>query len=130
MIEKRLGGIAIHQSTVSRTLEEALRKSAARRDGLRELADDSSDEILRDPEVRDRFQEIVQKQAEAWVHQKIPALGNRTPLEAVSDPGGREIVESLLLDWERHVEEGAYQRGIRPNFDAIRKLLKFSPSGM
>ena len=35
--------------------------------------------------------------------------------------------ESLLLDWERRADEGAYQPGIRPDFDAIRKLLNLQP---
>ena len=35
--------------------------------------------------------------------------------------------ESLLLDWERRADEGAYQPGIRPDFDAVRKLLNLQP---
>jgi len=122
-IEKRMRGMATYQSTVSRTVEEALQKSPGQSAKRMKAAEDSSDEILRDPEVRNRVQEMVQKQAEAWVRQKIPALGGKTPLEAVLDPDGREIVESLLLEWERHAEEGAYQHGIRPDFNAVRKLL-------
>jgi hypothetical protein len=34
--------------------------------------------------------------------QKIPALGGRTPIEAVRDPDGKEAVEALLLQFERH----------------------------
>jgi hypothetical protein len=48
-------------------------------------------------------------------------------LQAIGDPDGREIVESLLLDWERRADEGAYQPGIRPDFDAVRKLLNLQP---
>ena len=33
--------------------------------------------------------------------QPIPILGNRTPMEAVKDPDGREIVESLVMQAER-----------------------------
>ena len=51
---------------------------------------------------------------------KVPALGGHTPLQAVQDPDGREIVESLLLDWERC---GPYQSGICPDFNVVRKLL-------
>ena len=83
--------------------------------------------ILRDPEVRKQIQEKVQKQVEAWASQKIPILGGRTPMQAVHDPDGREIVESLLLDWERRADEGVYQPGIRPDFNAVRKLLKVMP---
>ena len=46
----------------------------------------------------------------------------------IDHPDGREIVESLLLlDWERRADEGAYQPGIRPDFDAVRKLLNLQP---
>jgi hypothetical protein len=38
---------------------------------------------------------------EHWVDQPIPILGNRTPMEAVKDPDGREIVESLVIQAER-----------------------------
>jgi hypothetical protein len=33
---------------------------------------------------------------------KVPALGNRTPAEAVGDPDGREMVEALLTEFDRH----------------------------
>ena len=36
-----------------------------------------------------------------WVDDKLPVLGNRTPLEAVRDPAGREAVEALVLQIER-----------------------------
>ncbi|PYT75012.1 MAG: hypothetical protein DMG42_09615, partial [Acidobacteria bacterium] len=75
-----------------------------------------------------RLQEIIQKQAEDWVNHKVPALGGRTPLQAVRDPDGREIVESLLLDFERHAVDGGYQAGIRPDFDVVRRLLNLSPA--
>jgi hypothetical protein len=78
------------------------------------IDDETVDDILRDLEVRKQIQEKVQKQVEAWAYQKIPILGGRTPMQAVHDPDGREIVESLLLDWERRADEGVHQPGIRP----------------
>lgn len=38
----------------------------------------------------------------AWPEMKLPALGGKTPLEAMQDPDGREMVEALLLQFERH----------------------------
>jgi hypothetical protein len=50
-------------------------------------------------------------------------------MQAVREPDGREIVESLLLDWERHTEKGFSSLDIRPDIQAIRKLLDLaSPS--
>jgi hypothetical protein len=127
-IEKRLGSLVTHQTTVAQTPEEMLKNSPNERSARAELDEDEVDEILCDPEARKKAQESVQKQVEAWVHQKIPILGNRTPLQAVRDPDGREIIESLLLEWERRSEEGAYPSGVRPDISAVRKLLNLDSS--
>jgi hypothetical protein len=119
-IEKRLGALANHQTTVAQAPEEMLKKSPKKKTVPAEFDDG---DILRDPEVRKKAQESLQKQVEAWVHQKIPILDNRIPLQAVRDPDGREIIESLLLDWERHSEKGVDPSGIRPEISAVRKLL-------
>jgi hypothetical protein len=71
---------------------------------------------------------MIQKQLKTGFTRRSPTLGVRTPPQAVRDPYGREIVESLLLDWERHAREGAYQIGIRPDFNAVRKLLSLTPA--
>lgn len=125
-IEKRLGAAATHQGTVAQTVNEMLAKLPKRdRKGVK-IDEETVDDILRDPEIRRQIQEKVQKQVEAWAYEKIPALGGQTPVEAVRDPDGREIVEALLLDWERRAKDGLYQAGIRPDFNAIRKLLKLT----
>ena len=92
------------------------------------IAEETSDEILRDPDVRKRMQEELQKQVEMWVHEKIPILGGRTPTQAVGDPEGREIVESLLLQWERHTRENNDPRDIRPDVGALRWMLNLPSS--
>jgi len=38
---------------------------------------------------------------EHWVDQPIPILGNQTPMEAIKNPDGREIVESIVIQAER-----------------------------
>lgn len=40
------------------------------------------------------------------------------------DPDGREIVESLLLGWERKFEGPMSPGSFRPDIDAVRRLLK------
>lgn len=116
-IEKRLGIAATHQYTVAKTPEQMLEERP--QPGASEGDDERHREILNDPEVRRQFQKTMQAQLDAWVHQKIPILNNRTPMQAVGDPDGREIVESLLLDWERRER----QPGIRLDFDAVRERL-------
>jgi hypothetical protein len=77
------------------------------------------DDLMRDPEVRRQIEEQVQKQVEGWVRTKVPVLGGRTPLQAVADPDGREMVEALLQGWERQNEAGI----VRPDINALRRLL-------
>jgi hypothetical protein len=127
-IEKRLGASATHRSTSAQTAEEMLAKTPKRTNAQAKKDDEFEQALLRDPEAKNRLQQIIQQQVEDWVHLKVPALGGRTPLRAVRDPDGKEIVESLLLDWERRADDGAYQAGIRPDFDAVRKLLNLVPT--
>jgi hypothetical protein len=119
-IEKRLGLYATHLKTTLRTPEEALaqrktqEKTAPRQIGPAEPLN---------PEMQREFAAMMQEEVEAWVHKKIPALGGRTPLQAIADPDGREIVESLLLGWERAFEGPGMSDSFRPDIDAVRRQL-------
>jgi len=123
-IEERLGILATHQSTTAKTPEELVTSQPP----MKTQRDNEIEELLRDPEVRKRLQEVVRQQAEGWVHEKVPILGGKTPMQAVGDPDGREIVESLLCDWERRYAEDDSPATIRPDIDAVRRLLKLEPA--
>ncbi len=51
---------------------------------------------------------------EGWVDMKIPALGLRTPREAMRTADGREAVEALLIDFERG-------KAIQPELDELNR---------
>jgi hypothetical protein len=53
------------------------------------------------PEVQQALNNMLTAHYESWVTQKLPAIGDRTPLEAVQDPDGREMVEALIAQMER-----------------------------
>jgi hypothetical protein len=125
-IEKRLGRLAVYQHTRVQELAEML-KGERRKAARAESQEAGAGALLLDPEVRKRAQAELQKEVEAWVHKKIPALGGRTPIEAVRDPDGREIVEGLLLQWERHFK-GVSPGQLRPDINAIRRLLSLAPA--
>jgi hypothetical protein len=127
-IEKRLGASVTHHTTTAQTADEMLAKAPKRTMAHAKEDEEFERALLHDPEARSRLQQIIQKQAEDWVNHKLPALGGRTPLQAVRDPDGREIVESLLLDFDRRAVRGGYQAGIRPDFDAVRRLLNLFPA--
>jgi hypothetical protein len=41
-------------------------------------------------------EEIVSKMEDRWLREPVPALGGRTPVDAASDPIGREEVARLI----------------------------------
>jgi hypothetical protein len=77
-IDKRLGGSATHQSTTTQTPDEMSAKTPKRINAQAKKDDEFVGHLLRDPEARSRIQEMIQKQVEDWVHQKIPARRSHT----------------------------------------------------
>jgi hypothetical protein len=122
-IEQRLGSRAIAVGTETESPEQML-KQAKQEKGLR-VAEKKVDEddLMRDPEVRRQIEAQLQKQIEGWVRTKVPALGGRTPLQAVADPDGIEMVEALLQGWERQNEVPGPVGMVRPDINALRRLL-------
>ncbi len=68
-------------------------------------------ELANNPEVRAMLDETMRGFERSWVDESIPALGGRTPREALRDPGGLREVEAMLDDMEwmnrRAGDEGA-----------------------
>jgi hypothetical protein len=122
-IEQRLGSQAIHVGTETESPEQMLKQAKQRKAlrGAEEIIEE--DDLLRDPEIRRQIEAEVQKQVEGWVRTKVPALGGRTPLQAVADPDGREMVEALLQGWERQNEAPGPAGIVRPDINALRRML-------
>jgi hypothetical protein len=124
-IEQRLGILVVHEKTVTQSPEAMLGKVKAGRAPTGPTLGVARAPI---PEIDEQLQAAFQHQVENWIYQKVPLLGGRTPLEAVSDADGKEIVESLLLDWERKNEAITDPQVFRPDINGIRRLLKLPPS--
>jgi hypothetical protein len=127
-VQKHLGSTAVHEKTQVQTLEEMRKNAPPETSEDKKQRDAEMAAMLSDPEVKKQMQGKVQKLVESWVHQKISALGGRTPLEAVRDPDGKEMVEALLLDWERRDKADVSPNQIRPDIGALRRLLKLAPA--
>jgi hypothetical protein len=52
-----------------------------------------------DPAIQEALRAMVRGWEESWIGESIPALGGRTPREAVADPVGREEVRRLLTSF-------------------------------
>ncbi len=122
-IELRLGSQATHVGTEAESPEQMLKQAGegkVLRGAEKEI---DEDDLMRDPEIRRQIEAQVQKQIEGWVRTKVPALGGRTPLQAVADPDGRELVEALLQGWERQSERLGGAGIVRPDINGLRRLL-------
>jgi hypothetical protein len=122
-IEKRLGSQATHVGTETETPEQMMKQAKQRKALHRSEEEIDQDELMRDPEIRRQIEAEVQKQVDGWVRTKVPALGGRTPLQAVADDDGREMVEALLQGWERQNEVPGSPGIVRPDINALRRLL-------
>jgi hypothetical protein len=120
-IEKRLGMMAVHQSTTTVSQKEMMKRARSRDTPAEESAPPHGENV--GPQAQEALKAMLAAEAEAWVDQKIPILGGRTPREAVADPDGREIVEGLLQEWERRNEDSGDPAMQSMDVDAIRRRL-------
>jgi hypothetical protein len=122
-IEKRMGLAAAYKTTeiIPLDVEEMWANRSA------PPASEETNELLKDPEAQTAMRAILQEQLESWVKEKIPALGGRTPLQAVKDRNGREMVEALVVDYERNVLK-TFPESVRPDIGVLRRLLKLPGS--
>ena len=77
-----------------------------------------------EPEVRRQIEAHLQEQAEEGVYTKVPVPDRRTPIEAVADPDGREMLEALLEGFERQNEIPAEAAIVRADVGVLCRLLK------
>jgi hypothetical protein len=100
-IETALGEGIRYLASEIQSPEKMLAEMRAAGGGQGGAASEEHDRLVERPEVRDKISEMMAAHWEHWVNQPLPILGNRTPTEAVRDPDGREIVESLVIQAER-----------------------------
>ena len=107
LIESELGEGARYRASEIQSLEKMLAESRAANGGRGSAAALEQQRLKELPEVREKIAEMTAAHWERWVEQPVPMLGNRTPLDAVKDADGREIVESLIIQAERHAQTNA-----------------------
>ena len=96
-IEKRLGERAVLRKTEIMSAEEMMKQPRPRKSP----AEAEQERILREsPEVRAHMKTMMDQHWAAWFDTPIPALRGMTPRAAAKDSIGRELLESLLMDFE------------------------------
>jgi SEC-C motif/Antitoxin Xre/MbcA/ParS C-terminal toxin-binding domain len=97
-IERRLTHHVRYKATdmqSMRSIQRAYQRTPRRQD------EDERTGVNVPPEVQQHVEQMLDAHWRNWVHMAIPALGDRTPLEAVKEAEGREMVRALLDDMER-----------------------------
>jgi uncharacterized protein (DUF2384 family) len=100
-IKMALGEDVRHRASEIQSPEKMLADLRASGRADDSAASEESNRLAELPEVREKLSAMMAAHWEHWVEQPLPILGNRTPMEAVKDPDGREIVESLVIQAER-----------------------------
>jgi hypothetical protein len=133
LVEKRLGKEAVYKTTLIEPIESEVEKVwAAAASGPSELpakewtkGNERTGVIsLADlpPEVRLKLEETARQHWVTWFDVPVPALNNMTPREAAKSEEGRELLESLLLDYERH-DDDSNENLMRPDVPELRRKL-------
>ena len=104
LIESELGDGVRYRASKIQSLEKMLAESRAAGGGRDSAAAQEQQRLKELPEVREKISAMTAAHWERWVDQPLPMLGNRTPLDAVKDADGREIVESIIIQAERHAQ--------------------------
>lgn len=86
-----------------------------------------NDELNARPEVQEALRQYMEKHYfDKWPRQRVPALGNLTPLQAAKTEKGREKLQSLL-DYYDRMQDGAPTTRTRVDFNRLRRMLGLPP---
>lgn len=95
------------------TFQDPYQAMKSHKDLSKEIADiDTPAELQQEQEIYTR---LMKRYSEEWLEKEIPALGGKTPLEAVKTKKGREKVIELLKSFENKEEHN--KRSGRPYYD-------------
>lgn len=106
LLEKRLGPDVLYLRQTIESMDALLDPSG--RDEPDRLEEPEAPPIVNTPEGRAYVEEMNRRHWEAWLDEKVPALGNITPRHAAKTPLGRERLEALLTEfsWRQEASPG------------------------
>jgi hypothetical protein len=107
-IEDRLGNHVRYKATDIRSLSSMLREAEWK---PRVQDEDEMARLHATPEVQQEVERMLEAHWSNWMETTIPALSDQTPMEAVQDGDGREMVIALLDGLERR--EQSQESGLK-----------------
>lgn len=118
-VNRRLAGGCKLKSKVIEPLEAAIKKMK----GKPESESQSHEDLNNDPQVQALLAEMNRRHWESWISDKIPALGDKTPLEALKSADGREALDALLNQFERDATTRPMPGQTEKTFQDLRERL-------
>lgn len=105
LLTKYLGAAIAFQQTLIESPEQKMQSLRA----LNANEKSESERWMALPEVQEQLQAMAKSHWETWFNEPIPALNNQTPRQAAKTEKGRERLEALLLEYQRHdLEKGEH----------------------
>jgi len=108
IVLKRCKGNARYKTTLIEPLEAKLAEMKSQQPERPQGSDEErareQQELMNNPEVKEKLREMQRKHMEAWATERIPALGNKTPVQAMKTAEEREMVIALLTEFERSAD--------------------------
>ncbi len=102
LMEKLLSGKARYKTTVIESTQAMLARAKEESGSVQaKQRQKEQDEFNSQPEVQAQIAEYMRQHYRDWPSQKLPILNGKTALQAVKTKDGREMVEALLMDFER-----------------------------
>lgn len=120
LIERSLAGRVRYRRTRKQPLESVVPRMPGPPGVTIAPRSAENNELMQHPEVRAQLEAFQRRHYASWPEVPLPALNGRTPIEAVKDPDGREMVEALLNQCER--DAGATQVPTNPEVFAALRL--------
>ncbi len=125
IVEERLGNLVTYKATLLEPLdgaidemwEEAKHKGQSTKNDVQTSSAIDPD----DPDVRQLMEALTKHHWATWFEIPIPALNGMTPREAARSAKGRDLLESLLLEYEINNERA--DEFNRADIPAIRREL-------
>jgi len=122
-LKGHLPGLIVLEKTLYRQIDDPPRLSPGELEKLRR----ETDELNARPEVQAAMRKNLEYHYfEKWPRQKVPMLGNVTPLQAAKTEKGRRKLTDLL-DYYDRIQDRDPARQPKIDFDKLRRMLGLLP---
>ncbi len=113
-----LGNHAVYKNTVIQPLDSLVQDHHEEHDSHKHSFSEPYP-----PELQELVDAQLREYWKQWLTQPIPALGNISPKQAMTDPEGREMIQALLEDFELKDRNSPPNQQQQKHIDWIRQQL-------